>query len=549
MYKEFFGCAELPFSIVPNSRYLFLSPRHKEAIFHLESGLGDGGGFAMLTGEVGTGKTTVAKAMLKSLDDSTQAGFILNPTFSSNELLEAICDEFRLDYAAGDSLKQLSDTIHRFLLENHSKQIQTLLVIDEAQHLSIDVLEQLRLLTNLETERTKLLKVLLVGQPELQQKLKLPQLRQLAQRITGRYHLLPLDAQETSKYIRFRLERSGASAELFSSRSIRHIATATSGIPRLINLVCDASLKHAYSVGEQIPSFKTVELSCDQVMAFQFQPNPSASKKKSGSGWLVVCAINGVLLAIPSYYYMPKLAHNTIAQVIENQHPTVEPVKVETEQLATAFTELLKKANQQDSAITDLYHLWGHQASVIDKMCDGQSTNFRCVRRLGNWQQVIEQNKPVVLTLQYQGETAYATLYQADAQYVDLLLAGKRVQIERRWIDELWVGEYYTVWQAFWNQTLREGMRGESVSVLDTKLSALLGEEPGQGLVFDRHLKNKVELFQRWQNMDVDGIAGRQTLSQLEKLSQENPPTLEPQRSQPQSSQSQEVTALNEDDV
>lgn len=185
MYKQHFGFTELPFSIVPNSRFLFQSQRHKEALFRLQVGLGEGGGFAMLSGEVGTGKTTVARALLKSLGTDTQPGLILNPTFSSIELLEAICDEFSIEYQSGATLKQLNQKIHEFLLSTYANGIQTLLVIDEAQHLSAEVLEQLRLLTNLETDNQKLLKVLLVGQPELQQKLQMPQLRQLAQRITG----------------------------------------------------------------------------------------------------------------------------------------------------------------------------------------------------------------------------------------------------------------------------------------------------------------------------------------------------------------------------
>ncbi len=237
MYQEFFGFIELPFSIVPNSRYLYLSQRHQEAMSHLQSGLGEGGGFAMLTGEVGTGKTTVAKAMLANLPTSTLAGFILNPTFSECELLEAICDEFAIGYQDNATIKQLSQALYKYLLEQHAAGKQVMLIIDEAQHLAPDVLEQLRLLTNLETETRKLLKVLLIGQPELQQKLQLPQLRQLAQRITGRYHLLPLNASETARYIEFRQQQAGGDGSLFSNRCAKWIAQETLGIPRLINLV------------------------------------------------------------------------------------------------------------------------------------------------------------------------------------------------------------------------------------------------------------------------------------------------------------------------
>ncbi len=219
MYLNFFGFDELPFSIVPNARYLYLSQRHQEAIVHLQAGLGDGGGFAMLTGEVGTGKTTVARAILASLPGKTRAGMILNPTFSDLELLEAICDEFELNYPKKATLKKLTQVLHEFLLAEHAQGIQVLLMIDEAQHLAPDVLEQLRLLTNLETENHKLLKVLLIGQPELQEKLRMPQLRQLAQRITGRYHLLPLSEEQSADYIRFRLEQAGGTQ---NSLTVRH---------------------------------------------------------------------------------------------------------------------------------------------------------------------------------------------------------------------------------------------------------------------------------------------------------------------------------------
>ncbi|GAM76947.1 general secretion pathway protein A [Vibrio ishigakensis] len=218
MYKDYFGFIEEPFSIVPSSRFLFLSARHREALTHLQMGLGGGGGFAMLTGEVGTGKTTVSKAMLANLESNWVAGLILNPTFSEIELLEAICDEFSLTYQQPTTLKQLSQLLYQYLLENHQQGKQTLLFIDEAQHLSPQVLEQLRLLTNLETENHKLLKVLLIGQPELQHKLQTSELRQLAQRITGRYHLLPLVEKEVADYIQFRLHVAGCNKKLFSLR-------------------------------------------------------------------------------------------------------------------------------------------------------------------------------------------------------------------------------------------------------------------------------------------------------------------------------------------
>jgi len=230
-----------------------MSDRHREALAHLTYGLGGSGieshgGFALLTGEVGTGKTTISRCLMEQLPDNTQVAFILNPMLSSQELLATICDELKIRYRkTGATLKTLTDKIQEKLLQNHQKKINTLLIIDEAQHLQPEVLEQLRLLTNLETNTKKLLQVILIGQPELQVLLKRRDLRQLAQRITARYHLLPLNQQEISLYIKHRLSVAHCFRELFSKQAIMAIHQICQGIPRLINLVCERALINAYS--------------------------------------------------------------------------------------------------------------------------------------------------------------------------------------------------------------------------------------------------------------------------------------------------------------
>ena len=205
MYKAFFNLTDNPFSISPNPKYLYMSERHAEALTHLLYGLRDGGGFVLLTGEVGTGKTTVSRCLRQQLPEDTDLAFILNPALSTEDMLASICDAFHLTYPQPVSLKALFDTLHHFLLQNHQAGRRTLLVIDEAQHLMPEVLEQLRLLTNMETDDAKLLQIVLIGQPELQQLLRQPLLRQLAQRITARYHLLPLDLNDVDSYVRFRM--------------------------------------------------------------------------------------------------------------------------------------------------------------------------------------------------------------------------------------------------------------------------------------------------------------------------------------------------------
>ena len=245
MYHQHFGLNEAPFSIAVNPRYLFMSQRHRDALAHLLYGVSGGGGFILLTGEVGTGKTTVNRCLLEQLPDTTDLAIILNPALSAVELLASACDELGIDYPREThSLKALTDALHRYLLENYDRGRKTVLMIDEAQHLDFDVLEQIRLLTNLETNDEKLLQIILIGQPELSDKLARPELRQLNQRITARYNLQPLNLDETSAYIRHRLEVAGLKGDrrLFDSSAVKQIHTLTRGIPRLINVLCDRAL-------------------------------------------------------------------------------------------------------------------------------------------------------------------------------------------------------------------------------------------------------------------------------------------------------------------
>ncbi|PKI13259.1 AAA family ATPase [Colwellia sp. 12G3] len=267
MYRNFFSLSELPFSISPDPKYLFMSDRHREALAHLTYGLGEVGGFALLTGEVGTGKTTISRCLMEQLPDNTQAAFILNPTLSSKELLATLCDELKIRYRKTDaSLKNLTDKISEKLLKNHENDINTLLIIDEAQHLQPEVLEQLRLLTNLETNTKKLLQVILIGQPELQQLLQRRDLRQLAQRITARYHLMPLTKQELSQYIQHRLTVADCARPLFDKAALAKIHQLSQGIPRLTNLLCHSALMLAYNQNDSLVNKKTVILAADRAL-------------------------------------------------------------------------------------------------------------------------------------------------------------------------------------------------------------------------------------------------------------------------------------------
>ena len=223
MYESYFGFTELPFSIAPNPAYLFMSSHHREAMAHLLFGVREGGGFVQLTGEVGTGKTTLCRRLLSELPDNVDVALILNPRINELELMQSVCDELRINYESSATVKNLLDHLNSYLLDAHAKGRNTVLIIDEAQNLSFDVLEQVRLLTNLETSQKKLLQIILVGQTELREMLSQKSLRQLSQRITARYHLKPLDRRDLREYLVFRLKQSGCERFLFTRSAVSSI--------------------------------------------------------------------------------------------------------------------------------------------------------------------------------------------------------------------------------------------------------------------------------------------------------------------------------------
>lgn len=248
MYTEYFGLQEKPFTISPDPRYLYMSEHHREALAHLLYGITSDGCLILLTGDVGTGKTTVCRSLLEQLPENTNAAIIVNPKLSVQELLETICEEFGIDFNRNSSsVKSYIDAINSYLLEAHSQGKTTLLIIDEAQNLDMDVLEQLRLLTNLETDKAKLLKIILIGQPELQKKLENPEVAQINQRITSRYHLAPLSERDARSFIHHRLVIAGGGRmQFFSEKALAIIYQVSGGIPRLINILCDRALLGAY---------------------------------------------------------------------------------------------------------------------------------------------------------------------------------------------------------------------------------------------------------------------------------------------------------------
>jgi general secretion pathway protein A len=305
MYNNYFGLAETPFSIAPDPRYLYMSERHREALAHLLYGINSEGCFVLLTGEVGTGKTTVCRCLLEQMPENCDVAFIFNPKLTAEELLATICKEFGIPSPQnGGSVKAYVDRLNEYLLDAHAKGRKAVLIIDEAQNLGVEVLEQMRLLTNLETNRRKLLQIILLGQTELREMVARPALRQLAQRITARYHLMPLSKREVSAYVAHRLAVSGARNRLFPVSTMGMLCRLSGGIPRLINVLCDRALLGVYIEGEATVSRRILAKAAREVLGDRSTlPGDWAPLRRVMAAVLV----GGVALAAAYYGYQTRV--------------------------------------------------------------------------------------------------------------------------------------------------------------------------------------------------------------------------------------------------
>ena len=290
MYAPFFGLTQEPFAIAPDPRYLYMSERHREALAHLLYGLGGGGGFVLLTGAIGAGKTTVCRCFLEQVPRRCNVAYIFNPKLTVNELLKTVCDEFGIpdlpQRAAAATVKEYLDPLNEFLLRTHAVGQNNVLIIDEAQSLSADVLEQLRLLTNLETNERKLLQIILIGQPELRNMLARPELEQLAQRVIARFHLDALSEAETEQYIAHRLAVAGmTTANPFDRATMQRIHRLARGVPRRINMLCDRALLGAYASGKTRIDRTIVEKAAREVFGRRSDGVSRRGRRKRMPAW------------------------------------------------------------------------------------------------------------------------------------------------------------------------------------------------------------------------------------------------------------------------
>ncbi|WP_133407730.1 AAA family ATPase [Parashewanella tropica] len=520
MYKAFFGLKDTPFSIAPNPDYLFLSERHREALAHLSYGLGDTGGFVLLTGEVGTGKTTVSRTLLKQLPDNTDTAFILNPALTELELLATLCDELKIDYPESPTLKQLTDRISEFLLENHEKGRNTLMIIDEAQHLKAEVLEQLRLLTNLETDTKKLLQVILIGQPELQQLLKRQELRQLAQRITARYHLLPLTEDEVALYVQHRLEVAGRYEPLFTRKSIKALHKHSGGIPRLINLLCERTLMAGYGQSKVPLDHHMVNRAAQEILGVE---EVAAPKYK----WPLL--IGGALVASFAVAYVG-FNHFQSPQVFE---PSVGVAKTpeRSEQVDNPIlTQAIGQSRDIKTAFSVLLGLWGKTPYQNLTSCQAaQAQQLNCYQQQGDWKTLLRMGYPAVLYLKDEsGRPFYGALVAVDDHRALIQLGEQQLWIQQSWLDTHYDGTFELLWQNVGapDSTITRYAPIEQIQWLENQLANYNHEKPREMTHFDAPLIRTLKDFQKQNGLLDDGIAGKQTLVLLSLFAEHSGPDL-----------------------
>ncbi|HKL27357.1 MAG TPA: AAA family ATPase [Desulfuromonadales bacterium] len=535
MYIEYFGLKENPFSIAPNPDYLYMSEHHREALAHLLYGLQSDGGFVLLTGEVGTGKTTICRRSIDQVPAEVDLALVLNPKVTVSELLETICDELQISRPENASVKQLVDSLNTRLLETNAQDRKTVLIIDEAQNLSADVLEQLRLLTNLETSRRKLLQIILLGQPELREMIGRPEMRQLAQRVTARYHLAPLARDEVAAYIQHRLQVAGCDRMLFPPSAVKQVSHLSGGVPRLINLVCDRALLGAYARRKSQVDAALVRQAGREVFDL---PAPRRMAQ-------VAVLLTTLLLAVAGGYWFA--AHDGgFAGLISFSQPEAEVVAETSVEVAapengpkgnpsapaqpamdlpTTWPGDFGFDNNFATAFADLADLWGlfYPPSQENPCRYAADAGLRCLDRQDNLQSLQGYDRPAVLTLyDDQGRPFHVTLEKLQAQRVRLAAGNTAHELDIAALESRWFGEYQLLWQPpdLYRGPLFPGESGPLVGWLADQLETLRFFAGQGNRVPDRlegTLLGALKRFQFDQGLTPDGILGPQTMVHLNR--------------------------------
>jgi len=548
---QFFGLAEKPFAITPDPRYLYLSGRHADALAHLVYGINEAGGFIQLTGEVGTGKTTTIRSLLARAPKSAEIALILNPRLSATEFLRALCEELGLgaDDNSGADNKSLVDLLNRYLLRAHAQGRRVVLVVDEAQNLAPDVLEQVRLLTNLETETQKLLQIILIGQPELRKLLAREDLRQIAQRITARFHLDPLSREETYAYVRHRLRVAGATTDVFTRAALREIYRISGGIPRVINILSDRAMLGAYTQElHQVPG-SLVRRAGAEIFGREFLPGwmPFAA---SGLAAAILVGSTLLLWRYASSGWLPDFVHTAHqvtptpapAVTVAPTAPTATPAAGATTAAATAAPTLAQTLGQDhastdsDSAFRQLLALWNadYVPGKVDGCTQALTQGLRCLVQRGSFAQLRLLNRPAILMLNDDSGAAYqVVLRELHDDTARLMIGAQTATVGVAELSRYWFGDFVLLWRpgTMDVRDLSEGMHGALVRRLREQLGRWRGADgnPTNSDAFDGDLMQLVEQFQRANRLTVDGVAGIETQVALDAaLAGPDSPRLEP---------------------
>lgn len=565
MYAQYFGLKQEPFSIAPDPRYLFMSERHREALAHLLYGVkGGGGGFVLLTGEIGAGKTTVCRCLLEQIPKRCNVAYIFNPKLTALELLKTVCDEFHVpvqhEGVGAPTVKDYLDPLNRFLLKTHAVGQNNVLIIDEAQNLSAGTLEQLRLLTNLETNERKLLQIVLIGQPELRTMLQRPELEQVAQRVIARYHLGALTEAETAKYLRHRLTVAGLTTAFpFSKSAVQRIHQRARGVPRRVNLLADRALLGAYAEGAAGVDPRIV----DKAAAEVFGGEERASSLRRIGSWALAMVAGGAITAAAVLLW-PREAPQTAAPSASSAAPpaataaasgsvaaaAVAPPTIAAAPPAAAASgaapmfltaaDVATRANgaarDEADAWRELAPLWGIALpdGATDPCASAQRAQWQCFRSPNGGLPLIRQlDRPGFITLRDDaGRSVHALLVGLQERSATLRIGGQPVTVTLVSLANLWSGDFGTYWRApeGYGGVLADGARGPAVDLLATQLAALRGEpSPKPPQTYNAALRARVQAFQLSQGIQPDGRAGPTTFMQLARASgASREPRLEP---------------------
>jgi general secretion pathway protein A len=541
MYQSYFGLAEAPFSIAPDPRYLYLSQRHQEALAHLLYGVSGEGGFVLLTGDVGAGKTTICRCLLDQIPESCDVAYIFNPKLTVEELLSTICVEFGIAYPPGNaSIKVFVDCLNDHLLAAHARGRHAVLIIDEAQNLSADVLEQMRLLTNLETNQRKLLQIILLGQPELATMLARPELRQLAQRIVARYHLGPLTRAEVAAYVRHRLEVAGTTRQLFPASLMGRLYRLSGGVPRLINVICDRALLGAFVQGKERVDSATLAKAAREVF---HQPRLASARRQRALA-VGLTAVAGAALALLLVLNRPEprdaapAAQPAVAEPVVAVAPSERPERPGASADAPVATDPDWPGDgppprSRELAYAALFRAWGLDYPGGDACREAARLGMRCRTARGGLDELRHLNRPAVLVMRNsRGQEFHAALTGLEDDRATLAVGPEARKVSLDTLADQWSGHYTVLWRMppEASDNIRQGERGPAVAWLGRQLAQAQGRtaDTNPDPIFDDALARQVKQFQLSEGLIPDGAVGPQTLMRLSGIADKSAPRLMP---------------------